>query len=100
MKVDFEPVWLSIKYLVHSGYRNQTIDLKVEPDCVNKAEILDQIKIVSIDSNELSNEQVLNAISLEKSDLILSIFTDDFITYLDKNVTLEIGLEDSEFAPQ
>ena len=77
---------------------------------MNKAEILDQIKIISIDSNELSSKQVFKAISLEKSDLtssrleesdlILSIKTDDFVTYLGKNVTLEIGLEDSESAPQ
>ena len=75
-----------------------------------KAELLDQIKIISIDSNELSSKQVFKAISLEKSDLtssrleesdlILSIKTDDFVTYLGKNVTLEIGLEDSESAPQ
>ena len=77
---------------------------------MNKAEILDQIKIISIDSYELSSKQVFKAISLEKSDLtssrleesdlILSIKTDDFVTYLGKNVTLEIGLEDSESAPQ
>ena len=68
-KVDFDPASLSMKYLVHSGYRNQIIDFLVEPDCVNKAEILDQFKIISIDSYELSKEQVLKAFSLEKSDL-------------------------------
>ena len=99
-KVDFDPASLSMKYLVGSGQRNQTIDLVVEPDCVDQAEILDQVKIVSIDNYELSNEQVLKAISLDKSNLTLSVETDDFATYLGKNVALEIGLENSEFAPQ
>ena len=109
-KVDFDPASLSINYLIHSGKRNQIIDFEVEPDCVNKAEILDQIKIISLDNYKLSNEQVFKAISLEKSDLtisrlersdlILSVYTDDFVTYLGKTVTLEIGLENSEFAPK
>ena len=72
-KVDFEPASLSMKYLVHSGYLNQIIDFEVEPECVNKAKILDQMKIISIDSYKLSNEQVLKAISLDKSNLTLSV---------------------------
>ena len=64
-----------MKYLIRSGAETQSLGLVLEPEsCEEQAsQIVDHLKIISINSSNLTDEQVHQAISLDSTALLLNV---------------------------
>ena len=82
-----------MEYQIYSGEKTQSIGLVLEPNCPDSIEIASRIKVLSIESSGLSDDQVQAAIHLDERNLQFVVQTDDFVTYLGKSATVQIGLE-------